>query len=266
MDFGMPTLIELDSIEKCAALAHELGLRFVEINTSFPQYQLDVLDIEELIRIKEKYGIYYTVHADESFDACNVNGKIAKVYVQDMLNTVELAKILDIPSINMHLLRGIFVTLPDRRTYIYGENETLYLERLRSLRDRVQAAVGEADIHINVENTDGYDCPFLVHGLDTLLESPVFGMTYDVGHNNAIGMRDNAVILPREDRLRHFHLHDGVGTRVHLALGDGDMDIESFLSLAEKHSCRVVIETKTVEALKKSVGYLREKNKGCRPE
>ena len=258
MDFGTPTLIELDNIEQCAALASELGLSFVEINMSFPQYQLDLLDIEALIRIKEKYGIYYTVHADESFDACNVNDRIAAVYVQDMLNTIELAKILDIPSINMHLLRGIVVTLPDRKAYIYGENEALYLEKLRDFRDRVQDAIGDAGIHINVENTDGYDFPFLVHGLDTLLESPVFGMTYDVGHNNAIGMRDNAVILPREARLRHIHLHDGVGSRVHLALGDGDMDIKGFLSLAEKHSCRVVLETKTVEALKKSVDYLKK--------
>jgi len=258
MDFGMPTLIELDSLEKCAALAHELGLKFVEINLSFPQYQLELLDVEELIRIKEKYGIYYTIHADESFDPCSVNDRIAKVYVQDMLNTIELERLLDIPSVNMHLLRGIVVTLPDRKAYIYGENEALYLEKLRGFRDRMTDAVGDDDIRINIENTDGYDFPFLVHGLDTLLESPAFGMTYDIGHNNAIGMRDDAVILPRENRLRHMHMHDGLGERVHLALGDGKMDIPHFLSLAEKHSCRIVLETKTVEALKKSVKYLKK--------
>ena len=256
--FGMPTLIELPELETQAALAQELGLDFVEINMSFPQYQPEKLDVEKLQSIKEKYGIYYTIHADESTDVCSVNPRIAKAYTDTMLDAIELAKKLAIPTINLHLLRGIFVTLPDRRTFVYAENEDFYLEKLREFRDRAESAIGESGIKICIENTDGYDLPFLVHGLDTLLESPAFALTFDIGHDNAINGIDKPVILAREDRLCHMHMHDGQGTRVHLALGDGDMDIAWYLALAEKHGCRIVLETKTVAALRKSVNFLRE--------
>lgn len=256
--FGMPTLIELPDLESHAALAQELGLDFIEINMSFPQYQPEKLDVEKLKEIKEKYGVYFTVHADESTDVCSVNPRIAKAYSDTMLDTIALAKKLGIPTINLHLLRGIYVTLPDRRTFVYAENEDFYLAKLREFRDRAEGAIGKSGIKICIENTDGYDLPFLVHALDTLLESPAFALTFDIGHDNAIKNIDKPVILAREERLRHIHMHDGQGKRVHLALGDGDMDIAWYLALAEKHRCRVVLETKTVAALRQSVKYLRE--------
>lgn len=35
MQLGMPTLIEMKSIEACAALCRELGLDFIELNMNF---------------------------------------------------------------------------------------------------------------------------------------------------------------------------------------------------------------------------------------
>lgn len=258
--FGMPTLIELPDAESCAALARELGLSFVEINMSFPQYQPETLDAEKLRKIGERYGVFFTIHADESTDPCNVNARIAEVYTETVEAAVELAKKLGVPTINMHLLRGVYVTLPTYRTYIYAENEDFYLEKLRTFRDRMEKAVGESGVRICIENTDGFDLPFLAHAVDTLLESPVFALTFDIGHDNAIDHRDLPFLLAREDRLTHMHMHDGAGKSVHLALGDGEMDIAYYHALAEKRNCRVVLETKTVEALRKSVKYLRERN------
>lgn len=267
MDFGMPTLIELPDLQQSAALCKRLGLKFIEINMSFPQYQQDALDIEELIRIKNTYGIYYTVHLDESLDPCNVNRDIARVYLESALKAVELAKILAIPTLNMHLLRGIYVTLPDRRTYIYGENMPLYLETLKFFRDRLTEAVGDSGIKICVENTDGFDLPFLSAAVELLLESPAFALTFDVGHDHAIGKRDLPFIMDRKTRLCHMHLHDAVGGNVHLALGDGEIDKDFFLSLAKEQGCRVVLETKTVEALKRSAAWANHwLNRSCSPD
>ena len=255
----MPTLIELPDAESCAALARELGLQFVELNMSFPQYQPETLDERKLRDIMDRYGVYFTIHADENTDPCSVNERIADVYADTVEYAVELSKKLGIPTINMHLLRGVYVTLPTRRTFIYAENEDFYLEKLRAFRERMEKAVGDSGVRICVENTDGYDLPFLVHGVDTLLESPVFGLTFDIGHDHAIGEIDKPFILARENRLHHMHMHDGAGTKVHLALGDGELDIAWYKALAEKHDCRIVLETKTVAALKKSVQYLRER-------
>ncbi len=256
-DFGMPTLIELDSTRQAARLCKELGLKFIELNMSFPQYQTDSMELEELQKLKDEYGIYYTVHIDESLDPCNVNSRIADVYTDSMLQTIEIAKKLQIPTLNMHLLRGIYVTLPHVRTYVYAENEDFYLGRMRKFRDKVTEAVGGSGIKVSIENTDGYDLPFLRHALELLLESPVFFQTFDIGHDHAIKNIDKPIILNNEHRLCHMHMHDAVGTNVHLALGDGEMDLDYYLQLARKHDCRIVLETKTVEALKKSVAYLK---------
>lgn len=258
LEFGMPTLIELDNTKQAAQLAKELGLKFIELNMSFPQYQTDTMDIEELKALKEEYGIYYTIHIDESLDPCNVNSRIAEVYTDSMLQTVEIAKELGIPTLNMHLLRGIYVTLPHVRTYVYAENEDFYLSKMRQFRDKVTEAVGDSGIKVSIENTDGYDLPFLQHALELLLESPVFYQTFDIGHDHAIKNIDKPVILKNEHRLCHMHMHDALGTNVHLALGDGEMDIDYYLALAKKNNCRIVLETKTVEALKTSVEYLKK--------
>ncbi len=259
LEFGMPTLIELSSTREAAALCRDLGLRFIELNMSFPQYQIETMDVEELERIKKEYGISYTVHIDESLDPCNVNPRIAEVYTDSMLQTIALAKRLQIPTLNLHLLRGIYVTLPHKRTYVYAENMDFYLEKMRAFRDAVTKAVGDSPIKISVENTDGYDLPFLKKAVDLLLESPAFGLTFDIGHDHAIQNIDKPLILERENRLCHMHMHDALGSNVHLALGDGEMDLDYYRALAEKHDCRVVLETKTVEALKKSVQYLKER-------
>ena len=52
MQFGMPTLIENHTLEENAALCETLGLRFIELNMNFPEYQADRLEqTEELARI-----------------------------------------------------------------------------------------------------------------------------------------------------------------------------------------------------------------------
>ncbi len=254
--FGMPTLIELKSLEDSAALCRGLGLKFIELNMSFPQNQLENMDVEELLRVKEKYGIFYTIHLDEELNPCSLNPGVRQAYVENVLGTVELAKKLGIPTLNMHMLRGIYCTLPAKRVYIYEENEEVYLGYLRQFRDKVTETIGDNGVKICLENTDGFDLPFLIHGLDLLLESPAFAMTYDIGHDYAIDCRDKPIILERASHLMHMHMHDALGKQVHLALGDGEMDLESYLRLAAEHNCRVVLETKTVAALKQSARWV----------
>jgi hypothetical protein len=59
-----------------------------------------------------------------------------------------------------------------------------------------------------------------------------------------------------------MHLHDEIPEqhRDHLPIGAGELDISSYLDLAREHKCRVLLETKTVEGLKQSVTWLRERD------
>ena len=116
---------------------------------------------------------------------------------------------------------------------------------------------------IAVENTDGFRS-YEQKAIDLFLESPCFGLTWDIGHSKAVGEKDVPFMMAREDRLIHFHIHDGTEQppRNHLALGDGEIDLAGRLRTAEKHHCRCVLETKTVEALERSVAFLRERGLG----
>jgi sugar phosphate isomerase/epimerase len=92
-----------------------------------------------------------------------------------------------------------------------------------------------------------------------LLQSPVFALTWDIGHSKATSEKDVPFILEHQNQLLHFHIHDGKENppKNHLALGDGEIDLRDRLKLAEIRNARCVLETKTVAALEKSVSRLR---------
>ena len=98
---------------------------------------------------------------------------------------------------------------------------------------------------------------FQKEAIELLLESNVFALTFDVGHNYCMGGTDEEFIMKHKDSLHHIHLYDAEGEKNHLALGTGEMDIEKYINLANKNNCRVVLETKTIDGLKKSVKWLK---------
>jgi len=68
-------------------------------------------------------------------------------------------------------------------------------------------------------------------------------------------------ILENKEKLQHFHIHDGSETpaKNHLALGDGNINIEERITLAKECNARCVLETKTIAALEKSVEWLKQR-------
>lgn len=272
MQYGMPTLIEHESLEESARLCRRLGLRFIELNMNLPAYQTESLaDVEALSRVAGEYGIYYTIHLDENLDFASYNTLVAQAWQESVRKTIRAVKKLlplrDLfgdPSqpliLNMHMNHGVHFTLPDRREVLYGRDEARYLEACRRFRELCVACIGGEDLMIAVENTDGY-WPWEQRGIDLMLESPRFGLTWDIGHSRAAGDEDVTFLLARQDRLVHFHIHDATAAppRDHLALGDGDLNLKGRLRLAAACGARCVIETKTAAALEKSVEWLRQR-------
>lgn len=258
MQFGMPTLIELPEVEDCAALCKALNLDFIELNMNLPQYQLPRIDAASLKRIAEAYGIFYTIHLDENLNISDFNPYIADAYRRTVAETVALARELGVPILNMHLSRGVYFTLPDKKVYLFDEYREQYLKSIADFQSLCERLIGDADIRICIENCSGYT-EFQQDALEILLGSPVFGLTFDIGHNHGSQNADEPFITEHKTRLCHMHMHDAQGKKNHLALGTGEMDIEKFLALAEERKCRVVLETKTVEGLKQSVNWLRQK-------
>ncbi len=255
-NYGMPTLIETSTLEECAKLCAELGLDFIELNMNMPQYQLDKIDVEYFKSIADKYGIYYTIHLDENLNVGDFNSYVAEAYIKTVADTIGIAKHLDVKVINMHMARGVYFTLPDRKVYLFSEYKEQYLKSIVEFRDMCENVIDDADIKICIENCDGYE-EFQKEAIELLLESKAFALTFDVGHNHGIGGTDEEFIMKHKDRLHHIHLHDAEGRKNHLALGTGEMDIEKYISFANEHNCRVVLETKTIDGLKQSVEWLK---------
>ena len=270
IQFGMPTLIENKTLEENIDLCSSLGLNFIELNMNFPEYQVDELEqTNRLIDLADKAGIYYTIHLDENLNIADFNRLVSEAYLETVRRSIEVTKAL-LPlrdlygdarqplTLNMHMHHGIYITLPDRKVQMYDRDFDTYMKSFSVFREKCEEWIGDSDIRIAVENTDGFR-EYEKKAIEFLLESSKFGLTWDIGHSKAIGEKDVPFIMSHQDHLIHFHIHDGSENppRNHLALGDGEIDIKDRLNLAKERNARCVLETKTIEALKKSVIWLK---------
>jgi sugar phosphate isomerase/epimerase len=255
MKFGMPTLLETPKLEDCVKLCKELNLEFIELNHNFPWYQLDAIEPDYYNELGQRYNIFYTIHLEEELNVCGYNKEVTRAYLNTVRSAIELAKKIGAPVINMHLASGIYITLPDRKVYLFQEYKELFLEKLQEFRTMCEQVIGDSDIKICVENAGGF-MEFAREGIELLLESKVFALTFDLGHDLSAGGMDEPFIRMHKDRLIHMHIHDGLGRNNHLAIGDGEIDLKDKFALAKECNCRCVLETKTVEGLTRSVQRL----------
>lgn len=260
MKFGMPTLVECNDVLSCAKIAREQGLDFIEINMSFPQYTADRLDIEELRKIAREYGIFYTIHADEALNPFDFNAKVSDCYFSVMRDTVRVAKELECPIINLHLQRGIYVTLPGQRVMLtdvyYEEFESRVVDFIKLCEEE---AAGSG-VRIAIENVDtNAFTEAQLKVLPRFLSSERFGLTLDTGHEHCLSYKDTPVFRAYPDKLIHMHLHDCKDNAPHMPLGVGDINVKDKLSqLRFADTC--LIEVKTIEGLKISTDYLKKQN------
>ncbi len=267
----MPTLIENRTLEENVSLCKELGLKFIELNMNFPEYQVEQLEnTDYLVELAEQEKIYYTIHLDENLNIADFNQLVTDAYLETVKRTIDVGKKLlclrdkfgDISqplTINMHMHHGIYITLPDRKVQIYERDFDTYMKAFEHFRSACEEWIGDSDIRIVVENTDGFR-DYEKKSVAYLLESLKFALTWDIGHSKAVKEIDVPFIMENQEHLIHFHIHDGSENppKNHLALGDGEIDLAERLVLAKRRNARCVLETKTIEALRKSVDWLHK--------
>lgn len=256
MDYGMPSLLELDGVKANVDLAVKLGLSFVEINCNVPEFQVEAMDPKALVALTKSTGIRFTLHLDEYMSITDPNPKISEAYIESVLSSIAFAKKANIQSLTLHLINGVVFTLPHKKVYVYEKYKDYYLDRMRVFRDRVTQAIGDADLSVNIENVGGFEA-YMREGIEVLLVSPVFGLTYDCGHNHRYERKDWDFIQKHRDRIRHMHVHDCKGKSDHQPFGTGDLDIRAELAFAGQTAKKAVIEVKTADALTQTVKTLR---------
>lgn len=255
MKFGMPTLVECKDIFECADVAVKNKLDFIEINMSFPQYQASSMSTDSLVSLSKRTGLFFTIHADEQLNPFDFNPAVSECYFGVMRDTIRFAKAIGAPIINMHLLKGVYVTLPGKvvlLTDVYFED---YVTRVRTFIKMCEREIGGAPLNITIENVDSN--PFTdsqLKALELFMKSPVFALTLDTGHEMCLKNADSHVFSRYPDKLLHMHLHDSDGKSCHHALGDGKLDISAKLSALKGNTC--LIEVKTIAGLEKSIKFL----------
>ena len=269
LEFGMPTLIENKTLEENIFLCKELGLSFVELNMNFPEYQIDKLENTELFYQKaDNVGIYYTIHLDENLNIADFNPLVRTAYLETVRRTIAVAKkLLPLKNkyekkehpfiINMHMHHGIFITLPNKKVQMYERDFDVYWNAFQDFIAFCEEWIGDADIKIAIENTDGFH-EYERKVIESMLASDCFVLTWDIGHSKATKEIDVPFILSHQDKIKHFHIHDGSEQppKNHLALGDGEIPLADRLRIAKECNARGVLETKTIEALRKSIEWI----------
>ena len=162
MQFGMPTLIENRTLEDNVALCNNLGLKFIELNMNFPEYQIDRLEqTDSLISLAEQAGIFYTIHLDENLNIADFNHLVSDAYLETVRRSIEAArKLITLRNrygdnsqpmvLNMHMNSGIYITLPDRKVRMYERNFETYIQSFSSFRSLCEEWIGDSEIIITI--------------------------------------------------------------------------------------------------------------------
>ena len=253
MQWGMPTLVEFGGIEENIDLCRRLGLDFIELNMNLPMFQPDALE-----RLPVCEDIFYTIHLDENFCPADFNPMLAGAWMETLRRTIRAAKRLGAPVINMHMSKGVYFTLPTGKVYLFERYREEYLSSIAAVRALCDEELRGSQTRVCIENTGGYP-DFQMPAIELLLESEVFGLTWDLGHWHKGKIDDAPFMLSRAEKLAHFHVHDAGAAGDHLPLGEGKIDLDKMLGLARECNARCVIEIKTAAALEKSVEWLRER-------
>ncbi len=256
MKFGMPTLVECRDIFECRDAAKKYGLDFIEINMSFPQYQPHTLDATALTQITKSDGILYTIHADEMLNPFDFNPAVSECYFGVMRDTIRFAKEIGAPVINMHLLKGVYVTLPGEVILLSDVYFEEYREKVEKFIKMCEEEIGDSRLKVCIENVDSN--AFTKSQLSVLplfMKSSAFALTLDTGHELCLSAVDAPVFSEYPEKLIHLHLHDARGKSAHLPLGTGNVDIKDKLSKLCGDTC--LIEVKTLAGLSESVEYMK---------
>lgn len=255
LTLGMPTLMEAPTPEESTALCRELGLQFVELNMNLPQYQTDRFPMKTLQALRGSHNIFFTLHLDENLNPCETNPRVADAWLKTAEEALLLALELQCPIVNMHLSRGVYFTMPGEKVYLYRQYPDEYLKAMDRFRQMVQTLLAGQKTILTIENTDGF-LPFQQDAIQLLLESPVFGLCYDVGHDYGAGFADQSLIHQNLHRLCHMHLHDASAQGIHLPLGEGELPLASLIALSQNG--RMVLETKTLRGLRTSAEWMHQ--------
>lgn len=254
---GMPTLMELNTLEDNARLCAELHLRFVEINMNLPAFQAHRLQSDRLNELASRYDIAFTLHLDENLNPFDFNPLVAQAYRETALRAIRLAAEAHIEIINLHMPSGVYFTLPEERVYLFDRYPDEYLHAVQTFGSLCAKAGANENVYLCIENTGGFTAAQRA-GIGALLTWPCFRLTYDIGHAHACENKDEQFYDKNAEKLCHMHIHDATGRADHLPPGEGEIDIIRWMCRAKAQNLSCVLETKTISGLRMAAQWMHK--------
>ncbi|MDY6970579.1 MAG: sugar phosphate isomerase/epimerase [Spirochaetota bacterium] len=216
---------------------HEVGrlkYPFAEISLEDPEEISKQID--ELLELKEKYGIYYLAHFPNEGNPTDTTA-LKNEFVPKMKKLFDLSHLLGITKGTMHFWIDV------------GRAPQKLITQKIDLLSEMVAFANHKKLMLCIENlTERYESFSMA--LETI---PDLRMTMDIGHgeliyeeNTCFGFMQNLFHM-----IEHVHVHDNHGgTNVkddlHLALGEGVVDYPQILSILKSRNYNSTI---TMEVL-----------------
>lgn len=251
MKLGMPQLFEFDTVEENLILAKELNLDFIELNLNFGYCRRE-MEQGRIADLLKKYNMEATLHFYDEADFGSYD-EVVEAYLKLLNRYAALGKGY-IRMINIHNLHGPVVTISGVKNYIYEKEYEAYIARLIRNLKRAEAICRENGIGMVIENTS--IAAYMQNTYRHLYQAG-FRFTYDIGHDDNDGDRLWHILQKLPLPLSEFHIHDGNRKTCHLALGEGNIDLQKFKALAVQNNAYVVLEVKSKRDLLVSVPYFR---------
>lgn len=253
MKFGMPAMIEYNTIEENAKLAKKLNLSFIELNLDLPYCKLT----DNVKKIAEKYNIEFTVHLSEKLDVAELDNDIRNAYLKKIETIIKNGIKQNIKKYNLHLDPGIHFSLPDKKIFIYEKYLNEYKASLKDSCLFLNNLAKKYDVEIMFENLKLPN--YLKEGFEIVGSFDKLFFTLDMGHDLKSNSNAEELFLSYNKKINHIHFHDYNGKSDHIALGSGIIDIDQKLSLIKELNVYAVIEVKQEKELIDSIKFLKNK-------
>jgi len=257
MKLGMPALVEYSTLNQLVELCMKLKLDFIELNMNLPYNFIHLLNPGELRNITEETGIEFTMHMPDEADLGSFYESVREGYVRLFSDTVDWANEAGVKLLNMHIIEGAKMTLPDKKVYIYDKYSDEFTNNFIKSINVLSKKTRENNIILAIENSSNFGKRFIQDTLDEALKYPNIMLSWDTGHDAVSNFTDKEYLMAHRNKIGHMHLHDASGTKDHQVLFEGSLDIIGLLEFAESMDIRALIEVKTEEALIKSINKLR---------
>ena len=253
MKYGMPTLFEFNSIEENLDWCKKLGLDFLELNLDLPYCLPENINIEAV----KKYDLEITVHLSEKLEIGEINEESRKSGLKLALKQMDFfVKNLNVKKFNIHIDRGVYFNIDGKKNFIFEKYADLYNKSIDcSMKELSEFAVAN-NVEILFENVSVSNPT--QKSFENVKNYAGLYYTLDIGHDERNKNIMSNYFAQDEQMIHHIHLHDTDGNKDHFELGSGIIDKKKFLDMAKRLGVGVVIEVKSLTALKNSIDYIKK--------